>query len=225
MKNTALIAAMALSISGAASAATINLNNGSGTYSAGGVSVNVAATGGSLYYSGVEDALGVGNSSTNGGIGCSNSGFGCSLVFTGFVTSEWLTFTFSEAVKLSSVGFTQWENSVLGIGDWARLTYYVGTSNTVAGTLDFVNSGIGDGPLLDVFSSGALADLEVTKFMISPLQGKRPDGVSAKSSFYVHDLTFSTIQTAPTVPVPGAAWLMGSALLGLAGTARRRRAA
>ena len=34
--------------------------------------------------------------------------------------------------------------------------------------------------------------------------------------------TISNVQT-PTVPVPAAAWLFGSGLLGLAGTARRRR--
>lgn len=226
MKTQALIAAMALSISGLSAATTINFHNNSGSYTAGGVTVNVAATGGPLYYSSVENggvsgtgALGIGNSSTNGGIGCSNSGLGCSLVFTGFVTSEWLTFTFSEAVKLSSIGLTQWENNVLGIGDWARLTYYVGTSNTVAGTVDFVNSGIGDGPLLDTFSTGSLAGLAVTKFMIAPLQGTKPGGVSAKTAFYVHDLNFSKI---PIVPIPGAAWLLGSALVGLGGVARRR---
>jgi hypothetical protein len=66
-----------------------------------------------------------------------------------------------------------------------------------------------------------LANLAVTKFMVSPLQGTKPNGVSAKTAFYVHDLNFSKI---PTVPVPGAAWLMGSALVGLAGVARRRAA-
>jgi hypothetical protein len=35
--------------------------------------------------------------------------------------------------------------------------------------------------------------------------------------------TFSLTATAPAVPVPAAAWLFGSGLLGLAGTARRRR--
>lgn len=226
MKTSILAAALALSLSGVASAATINFTNGSGNYSGGGVNVTVAATGGGLYYSSVENAgisgtgaLGVGNSSTNGGIGCANSFPTCALVFTGWTTSEWLTFTFSQAVKLSSIGFAQWENNVLGNGDWARLTYYVGTSNTVAGTVDFVNSGIGDGPLRDAFSTGALANLAVTKFMISPLQGTKPGNVTARSAFYVHDLNFTP------VPVPGAALLMGSALIGLAGVARRRRAA
>ena len=37
--------------------------------------------------------------------------------------------------------------------------------------------------------------------------------------------TLSNFVAAPAVPVPAAAWLFGSGLLGLAGTARRRRAA
>lgn len=233
MKTSILAAAVALSLSGIASAATISFTNGSGSYTSNGVTVTVAATGGGLYYNGVETAgvagtgsLGVGNSSTTGGIGCANSFPTCALVVAGWTTNEHLTFTFSEAVKLNSIGFSQWENSVLGIGDWARLTYYVGTSSTVAGTVDFVNSGIGDGPLRDVFSTGALAGLDVTKFRISPLQGTKPGNVSAKSAFYVHDLDFSKIVVTPPeeIPVPAAAWLMGSGLLGLAGLARRRRA-
>lgn len=43
---------------------------------------------------------------------------------------------------------------------------------------------------------------------------------STSVSTYHFDLT----PTAPTVPVPAAAWLFGSGLLGLAGTARRRSA-
>lgn len=234
MKKHLLTAAVALSLSGIASATTINFTNGSGSYSAGGISVSVAATGGGLYYNGVETggvsgtgALGVGNSSTTGGIGCANSFPTCALVVAGWTTSEWLTFTFSEAVKLDSIGFTQWENNVLGNGDWARLTYYVGNTNTVAGTVDFVNSGIGDGPLLDTFATGALANLAVSKFMVSPLQGTKPGNVTARSAFYVHNLNFTAIPpvVTPTVPVPGAMWLMGSGLMGLGALARKRQAA
>jgi hypothetical protein len=40
-----------------------------------------------------------------------------------------------------------------------------------------------------------------------------------------YDLNVTLSSQAPAVPVPAAAWLFGSGLLGLAGTARRRRAA
>lgn len=52
---------------------------------------------------------------------------------------------------------------------------------------------------------------------------------SAKQSNILGSITLSgntlTFVTAPTVPVPAAAWLMGSALLGLGGVARRRNKA
>ncbi|HSB96778.1 MAG TPA: VPLPA-CTERM sorting domain-containing protein [Spongiibacteraceae bacterium] len=228
MKVQLLAAAAAFSISGLSSATAINFNNGSGTYSAGGVSVAVASTGtgAGRYYSSVENALGVGNSSTNGGIGCKDSG--CADIFTGsgFVSTEALTFTFSEKVKLNTVTFTQWENNYLGFGDWATFTYYVGTTNTVAGTVEFKNSGLGDGAsvLLDPFSLGGL---ELSKFTITGKKGTKTVGssnVTAWTSFYVHDLDYTKIAATPTVPVPAAAWLMGSGVLGLAGVARRRAA-
>jgi hypothetical protein len=48
-----------------------------------------------------------------------------------------------------------------------------------------------------------------------------PEGGKSK----VYQLPFTVTLTAPEVPVPAAAWLFGSGLLGLAGTARRRRSA
>jgi hypothetical protein len=49
---------------------------------------------------------------------------------------------------------------------------------------------------------------------------------AAKNTLALLPITITlTAQSAPTVPVPAAAWLFGSGLLGLAGTARRRRSA
>ena len=225
MNNNILAVALSTLALGAAStvsATTINFNNGSGTYSAGGVTVSVASTGtgAGLFYNSTENAIGVGSNVFNGGIGCKDSG--CGIGSSGYVSTEQLTFTFSQAVKLNSVSFRQWENNVLGFGDEAILTYYVGTSNTVAGTLQFTDSGLGDGPLLDPFY---LDDLELSKFTITGIAGsKTVNGahVTARSAFYVHDLDYSLVET-PTVPVPATAWLLGSGLAGLAGLTRRRR--
>jgi hypothetical protein len=215
-------------MSGLSLATTINFNNGSGSYSAGGVTVTVASTGtgAGLYYSSVETAIGVGNSSTNGGIGCRDSGCSDIITGSGFVGTEALTFTFSEAVKLDRVGFRQWENNLLGFGDAATFTYYVGTSNTVAGSQQFTNSGQGSGDLVDWFSLGSLS---LQKFTITSFKGNKTvngSTVKAWSSFYVHDLDYTKIvtPTTPTVPVPAAAWLLGSGLAGLAALGRRRRA-
>jgi hypothetical protein len=225
MKTKILVAAAAMSFCGLSAATTINFSNGSGSYGAGGVTVSVASTGtgAGLYYNGVENAIGVGNSNTNGGIGCRDAGCGDIIFGSGFVSTEALTFTLSEKVKLNTVSFRQWENNYLGFGDWATFTYYVGTSNTVAGTIQFTNSGLGDGVsvLLDPF---ALGGLELSKFTITGKKGSKTVGssnVTAWSAFYVHNLDYTKINT---VPVPAAAWLMGSALLGLAGIKRRAAA-
>jgi len=229
MKAQVTVAAAALLISGLSSATAINFNNGSGTYTAGGVTVSVASTGtgAGRYYSSVENALGVGNSSTNGGIGCKDSG--CSDIFTGsgFVNTEALTFTFSEKVKFNTLSFTQWENNTLGFGDAATVTWYVGTTNTVAGSTLLTNSGQGGTDLIDTFSFTSLG-LEISKFTVTSYKGTKTvngSNVTAWSSFYISSLDYSKVAVVPPpVPVPAAAWLMGSGLLGLAGLARRRAA-
>lgn len=229
MNKQLLTAAVALSLSGFASAATINFNSSASNtwnYSAAGVSVQVTSTGtgAGRYYSSVENAIGVGNSSTNGGIGCADGG--CSNIITGsgFNSTEQLTFTFSEKVKLDSISLTQWENNLLGFGDAATLVFYDG--NTQVGSQFLQNSGQGTGDLIDNF---ALGGIELTRFSITAYKGKKTVGgnsnVTAWSAFYVHHLDFTPIPPAPVVPIPAAAWLMGSGLLGLAGLARRRRAA
>lgn len=231
MKTPILAAAVALSLSGFASATTISFNSSAGntwTYSNGGVSVAVTSTGtgAGRYYNSTENAIGVGNSSTNGGIGCRDQGCGDVIFGSGFNSTEELTFTFSEKIKLNSISLRQWENALLGFGDAATLNFYNGGTNI--GTQLLTNSGQPTGDLLDNFF---FSNLELTKFSIKSYKGtKNVNGsnVTAWSAFYVHSLDYSKIAVVPptpTVPVPAAAWLMGSGLIGLAGIARRRRAA
>lgn len=226
MKTSILAAAVALSLSGAASATTIAFNgtaSNTWNYNAGGVSVQVTSTGtgAGRYYNSTENAIGVGNSNTNGGIGCRDQGCADVIFGSGFNSTEELTFVFSQKVKLNSVSLRQWENALLGFGDAATVTWYVGNTTTVASTQLLTNSGQGTGDLLDNFF---FTNREVNRFSIKSYKGtKNVNGsnVTAWSAFYVHSLDYSKI----AVPVPGAAWLMGSALVGLAGVARRRRAA
>jgi hypothetical protein len=105
---------------------------------------------------------------------------------------EMLTFTFSQAVKLDSIGFYLFENNI----DQAQLKYGASTLtiNSVNGwpVGDYLVSGT---PLISSFSVAATGG--VTSFRI--------EGLSVE-----------------TVPVPGAVWLMGSGLAALGGIARRR---
>jgi hypothetical protein len=93
--------------------------------------------------------------------------------------------------------------------DKARLTYTSTTTdinsapanNTGKPVTGFSQYSVGGSPLVTSFSVAARGSV---------------------TSFRISDITISTVE-APVVPVPGAAWLMGSALIGLGGVARRRQ--
>lgn len=213
MKKLAMGLAAAFMVTGA-QAATISFNSNSGTYSNSGVTATVTVTGGSRYYSSTENAIGIGNSALNGAIGSSGV-FG-----TTFVESETMTVTFSQEVILDTVWFRQWENKVLCCGDEVHFDYTGGASGT--GSLLFSNSGLGDGPLLDPFAAG----VRLTSFTIRPEQDGLDgsgNGASNDTAVYLHSVDFSI--PPPEVPLPAAAWLFGSALLGLGAAGRRRRQA
>ncbi|MCB1703123.1 MAG: hypothetical protein H6985_06475 [Pseudomonadales bacterium] len=222
MKKTVAIAAMGLaaSLAGAAQASTISFSNGSGSYSADGVTATVTVTtssaGGGLYYNSTENAIGVGNSATNGGIGYQAFCAFCFPTFTTFTEAETMTVTFDQEVTVDTVFFRQWENNILGYGDEVHFNYSGGASGT--GSILFSNSGLSDlTTLLDPFSAG----VSLTAFTITPEQdGSDSFGVTNDTVVYLHSVDFTVSQ----VPLPGAAWLMGSALLGLVGVSRRRSA-
>lgn len=115
---------------------------------------------------------------------------------------ESLTFTFSQTVTLGGISLRQWEPGV----DEAMLT--------TSGGLDVAISGHGIGAngatLVDYFSFNA--PLTLKSFTIT--------GTNGATQFYVQGL--QNVNAVSDVPVPAAAWLMGSALIGLAGIARRR---
>lgn len=69
---------------------------------------------------------------------------------------------------------------------------------------------------LDNFLAGA--SLELSDFTITNLDGTSIDG---EYMFYEAGTSHATISA---VPIPAAVWMMGSALLGLVGVARRRKA-
>lgn len=198
MKMQFAATALALAISATASAATINFNNASGSYSSGGVTATVTATGGALYYSSANTAIGVGSGTIDGPLGVG--------AFGAATTAESLKVTFSQAVTLNSISFAQWSNSIItGVTDSVTMTY-TGGSKTLANS----------GSTVGVFSP----NVTLTSFTLTPNQGGFINPTQSTSTFLK-----SIIVTPSAVPVPAAAWLMGSGLVGLAGLGRRRKTA
>ncbi|HSB95085.1 MAG TPA: VPLPA-CTERM sorting domain-containing protein [Spongiibacteraceae bacterium] len=107
-----------------------------------------------------------------------------------------LLFTFDHAIKLTNMSVTAWQNG--SSLDQADLTY-----NGV--TTRLPNSG----PNF-TFSN----PIYVTSFTLTAKGGG--------TAFRVSSLGVAAQPAPPAVPVPAAAWLMGSGLVGLAGMARRR---
>lgn len=201
---TGLAATAALAASGA-QASTINFDNGSGSYSADGVTADVTVTpavsGQGLFYNGVENAIGVGDNVINGAMGHKQQNF---VIFPEFTEAETMTVTFSQEVILDTVWFRQWENNVLGFSDEVIFNFSGGASG--AGSITFSDSGVAS--LWDPFAAG----VSLTSFTLTPEQ----DG--AETAVYLHSVDFTVSQ----VPIPAAAWLFGSALLGLVSVGRRR---
>jgi hypothetical protein len=107
-----------------------------------------------------------------------------------------LVFTFDHAVSLSSMSMTAWQNG--NLLDQADLSYN-GVTTRLPNT----------GPNF-TFSN----PVYVTSFTLT--------AKGSGTAFRVASLGVSAQPVAPAVPVPAAAWLMGSGLVGLAGMARRR---
>jgi hypothetical protein len=72
------------------------------------------------------------------------------------------------------------------------------------------------------FSVGPTGGSWTWSFLVQTSQTTDPD-TGDVSTFYAPYALHVTASSAPAVPVPAAAWLFGSGLLGLAGAARRRR--
>ncbi len=125
--------------------ATVNFDNGSGTYLAGGITVTAGASGGPLFYNPVENAIGVGTDVFNGAL----------------AGSEVLSVNFSNTVNVTDVSFRQWENPVLVTFDRVIFDYSPG------GSLTFTDSGQGV-VLLDTFSTGGL---DIDSFDVHPDTG------------------------------------------------------
>lgn len=194
----ATFAAFALVLTGLSQAATLTLGNnwdsfqnGTATYSAGPLTVTVRGTGGSLFYNGTttlgaRDFLGVGSNIFNGAVGY----------------HEGLVVGFSEDVRLTSIGLSQWENG----WETARLSF--GNDGVI-----LAGSHRQEGPFgtRDYWSFGP--GLSLNEFKLRPHSGL--------PAFYLFEIGYELVGPAE-VPLPAAAWLFGSAILGVVIVGRRK---
>jgi hypothetical protein len=131
------------------------------------------------------------------------------------------------------------------LGHGSLLTFlgdYFGTTmNTSAATITFaggtysstgvVEAGSCNGAAAGLVCTSAYAGSPVLDYILADNGGGSYDLklrlgslANAQGSLTVQNYHFQATAVAPAVPVPAAAWLFGSGLLGLAGTARRRAA-
>ena len=143
MKFLTALAAVAFTAS--ANAATMYFNNGSGSYTESGVTGTATTTGGSLFYNGVENAIGVGSNVFDGAL----------------AQGETLKIDFGQSIKVNKVYFRQWENPFIVTYDKVKFDYDPG------GDLTWTNSGQGV-TLLDSFSTGGI---DMNSFTLLPQNG------------------------------------------------------
>jgi hypothetical protein len=215
MKTLAVAVALVAS-AGAQAAVTFNFKApsvgseasfASKVFTSGGITVTVTA--GSAVDSTPRvwsDIKGLGVSDSDSGGQVEGGGSSPSAVGNG----ESLLFTFSQAVTIGNIGFEDWEDN----SNTAKLTYQYG----IGGTGNTIITGEGDISDANDIYSLALGGA-ITWMRVSALTEVDGSGVS---DFYVWQM--GDVAAAPAVPVPAAAWLMGSGLIGLTAVARRRRA-
>lgn len=199
-----LLALSVLAVAGATHAATV------GTY-------NVAVSGNTLDWSGaVDPGTVIGGNTGTGTATLDDSGvltISSSFTFTAQVSAE-----FQVVSNLTATSIFQG-------------TYSGGTFTVTSGTERYDScSGYCSPGLLGGAADGTVTrdyDLSFgeTKGSVTLMSGGTVVGdVSMAGGTYETLRTFTLSPSAPAVPIPAAAWLFGSGLIGLVGSARRRMA-
>lgn len=204
-KASLFLGLTALGLSSLASAASFNFTAkdrlADGHYNAAnffdsGLSLTVSPTGNSQKVVGYWEGLGAYSKGTD--LGTFDD---CCTFFN--EDADQLVFSFNQKVTLGGISFRQWEN----LKDKVDLVTDSGE------TVELRHSDYkGEGILVDYFTFAT--PLTLKSFTLKAVGG-------AVTAVYIHGL--QDAKPVSEVPVPAAAWLMGSALVGLAGVARRAR--
>ena len=122
--------------------------------------------------------------------------------FTGAVANESMKFTFNAPVTIGGISFNSWDNGIDNVKLTSGATSITLTQSTSGGGLS--------SPSKFIFSS----PLQLSSFTLT-----------TNGSILVSTRVASLLNVNPvaTVPLPAAAWLMGSALMGLFGVKRKKR--
>lgn len=180
------------------------------------LTIGQAATAATFNYSNPGAVSAMGYSSTAGGVtatvtasgnhlayyalapGLGNSGCHFGICSNAIQNTESVTVTFSQAVTMSSLKIAAWDSA-----DGISLTASNGNSSL-----------LNNGPLFATVGNFNLSGLgQFTSLTIA--------GASFTSVFSLREMIVTPVSS---VPVPAAAWLMGSGLVSLAGLAKRKQA-
>ena len=132
---------------------------------------------------------------------------------TGTIANYLTTLNSTVAITNDLVGPASENNAVTESAAFG--TKFVGGTTT---------SSFGSGLGLDTYGAIAGETMNVWRLGFGATSGAKQSGILGTVNLTGSTLTLGTAST-PEVPVPAAAWLMGSALVGLGGVARRRNKA
>lgn len=200
-----LLALSVLAVAGAAHAATV------GTY-------NVAVSGNTFDWSGaVEPGTVIGG----------NTGTGTATLDDSGVLTISSTFTFTAQVAEDFEVVSNLTATSIFQGTYSGGTFTVASGTERYDTCSgYCSAGLLGGPADGTVTRDYDLSFGETQGSVALLSGGTVVGdVSLAGGTYQTLRTFTLSPTAPAVPIPAAAWLFGSGLIGLAGSARRRRAA
>ncbi len=205
LKASLLAGVAAVSLSGVASAASFDFTGedrlADGKYNAAnffdnGVSLTVSPTGNTTKVVGYWEGLG----GFSNGVDLGTFDDCCGVLNQ---DKDQLVFSFGQKVTLGGISFRQWENG------FDKVDLVTNTGQTInLRTSNYT----GDGVLIDYFTFAT--PLTLQSFTLKAIGG-------GGTTTYIHGL--QNVNLVSEVPVPAAAWLMGSALLGLASVARRKQ--